>query len=240
MLYSIDATLVAACESTLSCVTYGDRFREGLAQPGKDRVGAARAMGVSVQAVGAIVNGKTKSATAENNVAAAAYLGCSATWLASGKGQPNWGAATASNVDNAPDLKPLRRIPVVGEVKGGEHGYLEEHQYPVGQGDGYIDYPSGDPNAYALRVRGDSMHPRYRAGEFVVIEPSIEPQDGDDVVVTCRDGRKMLKQLNWRRDGELQLLSINNGYMPITLALEEVETVQLVAGRARKSALQRG
>lgn len=47
-------------------------------------------MGISVQAVGAIVNGKSKSATAENNVSAAAYFGCDANWLATGKGEPGW------------------------------------------------------------------------------------------------------------------------------------------------------
>lgn len=78
-------------ESTLAVVsTYADRFNEGLARPGKSRKGAAEAMGISVQAVGAIANGKSKSATAENNVNAAAYFGCDANWLATGKGSPSW------------------------------------------------------------------------------------------------------------------------------------------------------
>ncbi|VVD91045.1 prophage repressor [Pandoraea communis] len=122
---------------------------------------------------------------------------------------------------------------------GGKEGALEEFAYPVGFGDGYVEYPSSDPHVYALRVRGDSMHPRYRAGEFVVIEPSIEPQDGDDVVVICVDGRKLLKQLNWLRDDELQLLSINNGYAPLTLKRSDVHSLQLVAGRARRSAFMK-
>lgn len=145
----------------------------------------------------------------------------------------------ASDVEEALDLKHLARLPVVGEVKGGEDGYLDEIAYPAGTGEGFIEYPTSDTKAYALRVRGDSMHPRFRAGEFVIVEPSIAPQEGDDVVVVCRDGRKMLKQLNWARDGEIQLLSINNGYAPLTMQMTEIETVQLVAGRARRSALKR-
>ncbi len=132
----------------------------------------------------------------------------------------------------------MRKIPVVGEVKGGDDGYLEELEYPVGHGEGFVLYPTNDPNAYAVRVRGDSMHPRYRAGEFVIVEPNIEPQEGDDVVVACTNGKKMLKQLNWRRDGEIQLLSINNGYGPLTVYEHEIQTIQLVAGRARRNALQ--
>lgn len=136
-------------------------------------------------------------------------------------------------------LRTYRSLPIVGEVQGGDDGFLLELQYPVGHGEGYIEWPTRDPQAYALRVRGDSMHPRYRAGEFVIVEPSIEPQPGDDVVTSCKDGRKMLKQLNWIRDGEAQFLSINNHYQPITMQLTDIESIQLASGRAPRSALVR-
>jgi phage repressor protein C with HTH and peptisase S24 domain len=177
-----------------------------------------------------VSNWKKRGMPPERHVAVADALGTSVDTLLS---------RSSSNVEEAPALKGLRRLPVVGEVKGGEDGFLEELEYPVGHGDGYIEYPTSDTNAYALRVRGDSMHPRFRAGEFVVVEPSIQPQDGDDVIVLCTDGRKILKQLNWMRDGEVQLLSVNNGYAPLTLDLSEVVSIQLVAGRVRKSAFQR-
>lgn len=144
----------------------------------------------------------------------------------------------SSEVGEAVQLKAIKRIPVIGDVKGGDDGFLEELEHPVGFGDGYVEYPTADPNAYAVRVRGDSMHPRYRAGEFVIVEPNIEPQEGDDVVVVCGNGRKMLKQLNWRRDGEVQLLSVNDGYAPTTMGLSEVMSIQLVAGRVRRSGLK--
>lgn len=144
-----------------------------------------------------------------------------------------------SDVGDVIAIKSRVLLPLVGEVKGGADGYLEELQYPVGHGEGVVEYPTSDPNAYALRVRGDSMHPRYRAGEFVIVEPNIEPQPGDDVVVLCTNGRKMLKQLNWRRDGEVQLLSINNGYAPLTIPMSEVESIQLATGRGRRSALKK-
>ncbi len=148
------------------------------------------------------------------------------------QGQPT------TNVADAPMLRSSERIPVVGEVRAGPEGYLEEMQYPVGHGDGFVEYWTRDASAYALRVRGDSMHPRYRAGEFVVVSPSGEPRAGGDVVVACRDGRKMLKQLNWIRDGEIQLLSINGDYAPVTLLLSDVESIQNVAGSVPRDAFQ--
>lgn len=141
--------------------------------------------------------------------------------------------------DGAMELRDLRRIPLVGEVKGGADGYLEELQYPVGHGDGYVLWPTTDGAAYALRVRGDSMHPRYRAGEFVIVEPSKEPPAGEDVVAIFHDGRKMLKVLNWARDGEVQLLSINNGFAPLTVSARDIRAMHYAAGRAPRSALHK-
>lgn len=64
----------------------------------------------------------------------------------------------------------------------------------------------------------------------MVVTPHIEPQPGQDVVVKLINGKKLLKQLNWVRDGELQLLSINNHYGPLTLALTDIESIHRVAG----------
>lgn len=161
--------------------------------------------------------------------------------IATGEGEmlPPTGSRVEANVEAGPSVKAAREIPVIGEVKGGDDGYLTELDYPVGHGEGVVDYPTSDPNAYALRVRGDSMHPRYRAGEFVVVEPGVEPLPGDDVVVALHDGRKLLKELNWARDGEVQLLSINNHFGPLTIPLAEVLRIQLVAGRVRRGAIRR-
>ena len=145
-------------------------------------------------------------------------------------------APSEENTEEAPNLIDDVRIPVVGEVQGGDDGYLEELEYPVGHGEGYVLYPSKDKNAFALRVRGESMHPRYRSGEFVIVEPSIQPQPGEDVVVSCKNGRKMLKVFNWERDDEAQFLSINNGFAPITLKLNEIQSIFLVSGRASRRA----
>lgn len=135
-----------------------------------------------------------------------------------------------TNVALAPALAPSRLIPVVGHVKAGPDGFLEEMQYPVGHGEGFVEYWVKDQSAYAVRVKGDSMHPRYRAGEFIVVTPGIEALPGRDVVVKLADGHKLLKQLNWIRDDEIQLLSINNGYAPMTISKDEIESIHRVAG----------
>lgn len=122
--------------------------------------------------------------------------------------------------------------PVVGEVKAGPDGYLEEYGYSVGAADKLIDWPTVDPNAYALRVRGDSMAPRYEAGEYILVEPNRVAEPGDIVIVKLRDGRKLLKKYLYRRNGEVTLASINTEYRPLTVPLAEIEDngIQFVAG----------
>ncbi|WP_272970669.1 S24 family peptidase [Comamonas terrigena] len=131
-----------------------------------------------------------------------------------------------SNVAAAPELRKAKRVPITGSVKGGDDGYLVQDNGI----DGWVDYWTGDPEAHALRIKGDSMHPRYRAGEFVIVTPSVEAQPGRDVVVKLTNGKCLLKQLNWIRDDEVQLLSINNGYAPMTISRSEIETIARVAG----------
>ena len=120
-------------------------------------------------------------------------------------------------------------VPVVGTAQLGDNGHHEELQYPVGHGDGFVAYPTRDRNAYALRVKGDSMRPRIKPGEFVVVEPAATPQPGDEVLVRTKDGKVMVKVLDFRRGGVVQLSSVNEDHRPITIEEENVERLHLVA-----------
>lgn len=161
------------------------------------------------------------------------YPGWQAEGLQTETNQP------ASSVEETLPIRTGKRVPIVGTVKGGTDGYLEEFQYPVGHGDGYVEYWTPDASAYALRVVGDSMHPRYRAGEYIVVTPSIEAQPGKDVVVKLRDGCKLLKELAWIHDMEVKLLSINNGVPAMTIDRSEIESIHRVGGRVDGDALIR-
>jgi SOS-response transcriptional repressor LexA len=129
----------------------------------------------------------------------------------------------------APVLREFKNVPIVGAVQGGDNGFLTEIDYPTGYGDGHLTYPAKDNNTYALKVKGDSMRPRIKNNEFIIIEPNHQPQPGDDVIVCTRDGRKMVKELLYIRDGEVTLRSVNNDHNDITLKLTEVEKLHYVA-----------
>ena len=143
---------------------------------------------------------------------------------------PQGGAAggVVSTVGEPLEVRQGRDIPVVGEAQGGPEGRISINDFPAGYGDGWIHIHSPDPAAYALRVRGDSMRPRIKSGEHIVVEPSIEALPGDDVVVKFTDDTAVVKELLWIRDDEVCLGSINNGVAPITRSLREVMTIHRV------------
>ncbi|AOY93809.1 hypothetical protein BKK79_19890 [Cupriavidus sp. USMAA2-4] len=126
-------------------------------------------------------------------------------------------------------LRKGRKIPVVGQAQGGPDGYISIHDYPAGHSDGWLVLATNDPYAYGLRVRGDSMRPRIKSGEYIMVEPSFEAQPGDDVVVKFQDGSAVAKELLWVRDDEVCLGSINNGVPPMTRPISAVQTIHRIA-----------
>lgn len=132
------------------------------------------------------------------------------------------------HLDEAAALYP-HGVPVVGTAQLGDDGFWLELEYPAGHGDGFVRYPMKDPNTYALRVKGDSMRPRIKPGEFVVIEPNHPVRLGEEVMVQTKDGRSMVKLLVSRRDGLVELHSVNELHRPMTIDESNIEKMHYVA-----------
>lgn len=109
---------------------------------------------------------------------------------------------------------PRGKIAVISMGKGGNGGHYEA-PYPVGHGFDYIDRPSDltDENAYAVKVVGDSMTPRYETGEIVVASPCQNVHSGDYVVAKLYTGEVMIKKIKFR-EGLIVLSSVNPAYEP--------------------------
>lgn len=128
-----------------------------------------------------------------------------------------------SNGEVAPNLAPAKLVPVVGTAQLGDNGYWSELEYPVGHGDGCVMAWTSDINAYAIRCRGNSMSPRIKDGEFVVIAPSQVPIPGDEVIIKHADERVMIKQFLYERDGLIHLMSVNEAHPPVAFNRDEIQ-----------------
>jgi phage repressor protein C with HTH and peptisase S24 domain len=145
--------------------------------------------------------------------------------------------AGAYALGEAEQLQGWSTVPIVGTAQLGDCGYWYELEYPKGHGDGHLNVPSRAPEAYALRVRGDSMAPAIRDGWYVVVEPNTDPSPGEYVLVQTTDGRSMVKELLWQRNDQVALMSVNESHGRLTLAAEEIrkmEFIGLVASPSKK------
>jgi phage repressor protein C with HTH and peptisase S24 domain len=75
--------------------------------------------------------------------------------------------------------------------------------------DEYAEVFSGDPNAFVVRVEGNSMYPKFTQGDYALVEPNTDPELEDDVIVRLVSGEVMLKRLMSRRGG-VKLASYND------------------------------
>jgi len=97
----------------------------------------------------------------------------------------------------------LNRIPAGGFVLGFDDSPVEEHIYSAIK----------DPNAFALRVVGDSMSPKIDEGDLVVLSPEREFEDNRIYAVVTDDSAHTLKTVR-RVNGGYWLLPFNPNYNP--------------------------
>ncbi len=116
------------------------------------------------------------------------------------------------------------QIPVVGVVTAGLPILAVENQ------EGTISW-DGDPNCFALRVRGDSMtNAAILPGDLVVARPQAAADDGQIVVARIGD-EATVKRLR-RRSGQVWLMPENDSYSPIDGS--EAEIIGIVKGVIRE------
>ena len=116
------------------------------------------------------------------------------------------------------------QIPVVGVVTAGLPILAVENQ------EGSISW-DGDPNCFALRVRGDSMiNAAILPGDLVIVRPQQHADDGQ--IVVARIGDEATGKRLRRRNGEIWLLPENPAFPPIDGS--EAEIIGIVKALCRE------
>lgn len=130
-------------------------------------------------------------------------------------------------LEPGPDLlRPFQRTKIVGTAQLGPDGYWDA----LAAADGWLDVPTTDPDAYSLRVKGESMAPAIRSGWVVWCEPNHQLIPGEYVMVRCTDGQSMVKELLYENAEEVSLMAVNDGYGRLTIARSDIEQIHYVGG----------
>ncbi len=104
----------------------------------------------------------------------------------------------------------------------------EGYWYQLDAADGYVEFPSKDPGAYALRLKGNSMAPAIKNGWVAVIEPNGQLIPGEYVMVRLHNDECMVKELLYVNDEEISLASVNDAYDRRTIPVEEIAQIHYV------------
>jgi len=105
------------------------------------------------------------------------------------------------------------RIPVVGRVSAGEK-FMPFDDAPMGSGYDEIEFTLEDADPIAIEVRGDSMLPVYRPGDYLLCSrrrgEDIRQALNKDCVVKTDQGEGYVKKvISGQKSGTFTLISYN-------------------------------
>lgn len=118
-------------------------------------------------------------------------------------------------------------VPVINRVSAGYPSDFTDLNYPKGVADDYVGCPDvQDKDAFAARVHGDSMFPKYREGDIVIFSPVAATRNGDDCFVRFEDGKTTFKRVFFESEESgravLRLQPRNEKYRAQTIPSEQV------------------
>jgi repressor LexA len=130
---------------------------------------------------------------------------------------------SAGNVEHV----TTNAVPVINRVSAGYPKDFTDLAYPRGVADEYVSCPDvNDKDAFAARVFGDSMFPKYREGDIVIFSPVAAHKNGDDCFVRFEDGHTTFKRVFFESDeggkSVLRLQPRNEKYRAQTVPSETV------------------
>lgn len=119
-------------------------------------------------------------------------------------------AGDGGNVEDGPEL--TGRVPLISWVQAGAWQDVIDNLQP-GQGERIATTWPARAHTFALRVRGDSMEPKFPDGCIIIVEPDDTAAHGNYVIVRQNGDEATFKQLI--SDGGTWLLKPLNPRYPI-------------------------
>ena len=196
-------------------MSLAQRLTNAMAIKGISQAELARACNVKPPSVHGWLSGKAKFLRGENLLLAAAALGVSQQWLATGEGamQADAGSApVAIDLDNNPDYPAIRRVRF--RLSAGASGFGVDYSHsedgaPIVFQRGWYEARGLKPcKLFAVKVANGSMEPGLHHDDTVVVNTdSVTPKDGVVFAVNY-EGEMVIKRLV--RDGGQWWLASDN------------------------------
>ena len=118
--------------------------------------------------------------------------------------------AAHGGVEEGPEIQGT--VPLISWIQAGNWQDIIDNLHP-GEGERVSTTYKVRKHSYALRVRGDSMEPKFPDGAIVIVEPEENPEPGSFVIIRQNGGEATFKQL--MVDGDVKYLKPLNSRYPI-------------------------
>jgi SOS-response transcriptional repressor LexA len=195
-------------------MTLAERITEAILGSGMRPVEVARAAGRSPSAISQLMDGTTKSLKAETAERLQQVTGYRSTWLVSGTGPKR----VSGNTEPGPSL--FAEVPLISWVTAGKWDEAVDSLLP-GDAERWMPCPvRHGPQAFALRVRGDSMTATYGRsypeGCIVFVDPDLRaPSNGQRVIAKLAGADDVTFKVYKEEDGRRWLQPLNAAHEPI-------------------------
>lgn len=202
---------------------FGEILKELRAKTGVSQKKLSEGLHVSQQTVGSWeVNRTTPSPDVMRRIAD--YFNVSIDHL--------YGRDTTDNSNSTVRSSGVR-IPVYGETAAGIPIIAIEN-FDSDDPDDWEEIPEDMAKSgeyIALRIKGDSMEPRMRTGDVVIVRLQPEVENGDIAIVRVNGDEATCKKIKKTPEG-VMLISLNPAYEPMFFTKKQVQTLPLtILGR---------
>jgi SOS-response transcriptional repressor LexA len=121
----------------------------------------------------------------------------------------------------------LRNLPILSWAQAGQA--IDFEQIPS-DWDEVVPSDVADERSFGVRLRGDSMEPKFSEGDIAILLPSTAPTNGEIVVANIRDQGVLCKIMHVQLDKKLvKLSSYNPAYPPTEYHRDEFHWIFPVA-----------
>ncbi len=142
-------------------------------------------------------------------------------------------ARTKPDKESKAGIAAGRLVPIINKVSAGYPVDFNDLDYPVGIADDYVRCPDlHDPNAFAVRVVGDSMEPRFHEGDIVIFSPAVEVENGDDCFVRFTNPHETtFKRVFFEKEDKVRLQPRNERYSPTVVEGDRIDGIYRAVSR---------
>lgn len=131
--------------------------------------------------------------------------------------------------DTARQLIQLN-IKVLGNVTPDDEGVIEVIEQQSKDAQRYLRHYTSATDCFALQIKGSKLRPRYKSGEFIIIEgsKSTKPNPGDDVLVKFADGKWVILEFLYVRDDEICMQDVRQVGGPTLIPEADIISIDVI------------